>query len=334
MMLAVIDTDFILHAVACAGEQRSVKVIHKESGRELIVPNKTAFYGTWQRKDGGILAEINKTKNKEWTWEDFEYVDIQEPEPLSNVLHSAKLMFEGAIKKAGCTKYKAFIGDGNPTFRNDLASILEYKGNRKDLISPIHKDEVKDYLVRKFGVEVVSNIEADDACVIEAYKQKDKVVVAVDKDTGGNAVNWFNPNRPEDGVVDCDQFGKLWLNDKGEVKGIGRLFFYYQVAYGDDVDNYRANSASSKRWGSKSAYKAMVNCTNDKEALESLVNVYKTLYPEPKVITGWRGDEFEVDWLYVASENWHMARMLRTMGELENKIELKGILGKLGVGYE
>lgn len=329
---AIIDTDFILHAVACAGEQRSVKVIHKESGRELVVPNKAAFYGAWQRKDGGLLAEINKKKNKDWTWEDFEYIDIQEPEPLSNVLHSAKLMFEGVVKKSGCDNYKAFIGSGK-TFRNDLATILEYKGNRNELITPVYLEEVKDYLIRKFNIEVVTQIENDDACIIEAYKQKNKVVVAVDKDTGGNAVNWFNPNKPEYGVVNCDQFGKLWLNEKGEVKGIGRLFFYYQVAYGDDVDNYRANSASGKRWGSKSAYKAMVDCTNDKEALESLVSVYKTLYPEPKIITGWRGDEFEVTWLYVASENWELARMLRTMDELENRIKFKDVLDKLEVPY-
>lgn len=334
MTTAVVDTDFILHAVACAGEKRYVDVIHKASGRKLRVDNKTQFYGSWQRKDGGILAEINRAKGKNWTWEDFEYIDVQEPEPLENVLHSAKVMFESVVKRAGCSKYKAFIGDGKPTFRNELATILEYKGNRKDLISPIYKDEVRDYLVRKFKVVTVSGIEADDACIIEAFKKKDHVVIAVDKDTGGNAVNWFNPNHEEDGVVNCDQFGKLWLNNKNEVRGIGRLFFYYQCAYGDDVDNYRANSASDKRWGSKSAYKALVGCQNDKEALEALVGVYKSLYPEPKMITGWRGDEFEIDWLYVASENWQLARMLRSMDELTNRIELEDVLCKVGVKYD
>lgn len=330
MKTAVIDTDFILHAVACAGEERSVKVIHKESGRELIVPNKTAWYGAWQRKDGGMLAEINKQKDKDWKWDDFDYIDIQEPEPLSNVLHSAKTMFESVVKKSGCDRYKAFIGNGE-TFRNERATILEYKGNRKELTKPLHLEEVKAYLIKKFNIEVVDHIECDDACIIEAYKKKDHIVVAVDKDTGGNAVQWFNPNNPEDGVVDCDQFGKLWLNDKGDVKGIGRLFFYYQCTYGDDVDNYRANSASDKRWGSKSAYKAMVHCKNDKEALQSLVDVYKTLYPEPKIITGWRGEEIEIDWLSVASENWELARMLRTMDELENRIILKDVLDKVGI---
>ena len=331
---AVIDTDFILHAVSCAGETRKVKVIHKATGREKEVNNRTEWYGRGKSKDGGLLAEINAEKGTEYTWNDFEYEDVQYAEPLENVLHSAKLMFEGAVKKAGCSQYEAFIGDGKPTFRNDVATILEYKGGRKDLIRPIYLDEVREYLIKKFKVEVVSHIEADDACVIAAYKQPNKVVVAVDKDAMGCPINVFNPNYPDNGIVNCNQFGKLWLNDKGEVKGVGRLFFYYQVAYGDRIDGYLANSASEMRWGEKSAYKAMVGCTNDKEALESLVGVYKTLYPEPKIITGWRGDEFGVDWLYVASENWQLARMLRTMDELEHRILFKDVLDKVGVNYE
>lgn len=331
MTVAVVDTDFILHAVSCAGETRKVKVIHKVTGREKEVNNRTEWYGRGKGKDGGLLAEINGKEGTDYVWDDFEYEDVQYAEPLSNVLHSAKLMFDGAVKKAGCSQYEAFIGDGKPTFRNDVATILEYKGGRKGLIRPVYLDDVRDYLIKKFKVEVVSQIEADDACVIAAYKQPNKVVVAVDKDAMGCPINVFNPSYPENGTVNCNKFGKLWLNDKGDVKGFGRLFFYYQVAYGDRVDGYLANSATEMRWGEKSAYKVMTGCNNDKEALESIVKVYKELYPEPRIITGWQGGEFEVDWLYVASENWHLARMLRTIGELESKVELKDVLSKMEI---
>lgn len=330
MTTAIVDADYILHAVSCVGEKRSVRVVHKVSGREISVPNKTTFYGDWRKKEGGLLAEINKAKNSSFVWDDFEYIDVQEAEPIDHVLHSAKTMLNSVVKAVGATKHKAFIGSGK-TFRNDVATVLEYKGNRKELITPLLIEDVRDYMVNRLKVEVVESIEADDRCIIEAYKKKDHIVIAVDKDTGGNAVNWYNPNHPDNGIVNCDTFGKLWIDDKGEVKGIGRLFFYFQVCYGDDVDNYRANSATTMKWGKKSAYKALVDCKTDKEALQVVVDCYKKLYPEPKVIQGWRGDEFEVDWLYIANENWQLARMLRTMDELNKPVLLADALDKMGL---
>ena len=34
--------------------------------------------------------------------------------------------------------------------------------------------------------------------------------------------------------------------------------------------------------GDKAAYKILGQCKNDKQALEGLVKIYKTLYPQPK----------------------------------------------------
>lgn len=329
---AVVDADYICYAVASAGEKRSVRVVHKSSGREIVVPTRSGFYGGWHKKEGGMLAEINKAKNTSFTWEDFEYIDVQQPDPIENVLHSAKLMYERVIKDIGATRQKGFIGTGR-TFRHDVATIVEYKGGRKDLLKPLLLDDVKAYLVKKFNVEEVSYIEADDACIIEAYRKKDHVVIGIDKDITGCAVQSYNPNYPEQGIVNGDVFGKMRLTDKGEVKGIGRMFMYFQCAYGDRSDGYFANSASDIKWGEKSAYKALVECKNDKEALTALMNIYKKLYPEPKIITGWRGDQIEIDWKYVLNENWQLCRMLRTRDELENRILATDILDRMGVDY-
>ncbi|MNR21142.1 hypothetical protein D3C85_1380260 [compost metagenome] len=35
------------------------------------------------------------------------------------------------------------------------------------------------------------------------------------------------------------------------------------------------------------------------------------LYPEPKKVVGWRGNEIEISWEYVMNEMWDMARMHR-----------------------
>ena len=137
--------------------------------------------------------------------------------------------------------------------------------------------------------------------------------------------------KPEEGIVDCDCFGKLWLDDKGDVRGIGRMYLYWQIMSNDRSDNYAANCFSDVRWGDKAAYNILKDCQNDKEAFESLVRGFKILYPEPKIIEGCKGDVFEIDWLYVFQECFTMARMLRT--EYEEEIKVVEILNKLEVDY-
>lgn len=331
MTTAIIDADFIRHAVACVGETRSVKVVHRESGRETEVKSRQEWWGHWSKKEGGRLAEINKGRETPFLPEDFDYYDVQTvTEPLSHVLHSCKAMYNSVVKAAGANKSKGFIGKGQ-TFRNDRATIWEYKGNRKNLITPLLMDEVAEYMEKKLGCEVVTEIEADDRVIIEAYNRPDRVVVACDKDALGCPVNVFNPDKPKMGVINGRQLGELWIDGKGGVRGYGRKFHYFQVSSGDSSDNYAANSASSMRWGAKSAYKELVDCTTDAECFEAMKRIYQKLYPEPKEIEGWRGDKITVDWKYCFNENWELSRMLRTMDELDNRIIGIDVMTKLGV---
>lgn len=332
-MRAVIDADFIAYACASAGEQRSVKVTHKASGREIEVDTRTSWYGDWRKKEGGMLAEINSKRDSPYTWDEFEYEDIQRPEPIANVLHSTKLMLKGVVEKSGCSDYIGFLGKGK-VFRHDLSTILEYKGNRKELLTPIHLAEVKDYMVRRLGMEWVEHIEVDDRVIIEAFGKPDHVVIAVDKDALAQPVKVFNPNYPERGIVNCNCFGELSINSKNEVKGFGRKWLYQQWASGDASDHYKANSASSKRWGEKAAYERLALTRNDKESIQAVVNIYKELYPEPKEVIGWRGDTILVDHMYMLQENFDMCRMLRSIEELDNRLMVKDIFDKLGVSYE
>lgn len=325
-MRAVIDLDYIKYAAASAGEKRTIKAIHKSKGDEFICKTRTELYGHWRKKDGGLLAEMN-AKGSNYSPDDFDIIDIQTPEPIANVLHTAKMMFQAALYMAQADSYSAYLGKGD-SFRVGLSTILKYKGNRDNLIVPLALQDVSDFLIKKYSPDIVTELEADDAVVIDAYNDRDKVVIGVDKDYRGCDVLLMNPNKPDEGVLDCSGFGSLWLDSKGKVTGKGRMFLYLQVLSKDVTDNYAANSASAVAWAEKSAYKALKDCKNDKEALDALVKAYKFLYPEPKLITGWRGDQFEVDWLYVARENWQMARMLRWHGDA---VDLRDVLLKVGL---
>lgn len=340
MTRLVFDFDPILYTAGSVGETRSIKVVHRESGDEYAFANRTAFWGHWKKRAGGWLAEYNATRKNPRLPDEFDVVDVQEPEPIANCIHTIKQMITSHVEGVGASSYYGYSGRGK-VFREDVSTVLKYKGNREGMLRPIHLEELKDYLVKHHRCEIVTGIEADDACSIDSYdayqkwkktrSDDDKLVLAyVDKDYLQCAGHLWDTNKM-DGIDSYDGFGKLYLNEKGDVKGRGRMWLYQQVLNGDSSDNYFANSASTMKWAEKSAYALLKDCKNDKEAFEAMVAGYKTLYPQPKKIIGWRGDEIEIDWLYMLQENFTLAKMLRWKGD---SVDVKDVMNKLEVKYE
>ena len=333
---AVWDLDYIRYAVGFASEKRNILVVNKQSGDESVYPSRTAFYGRGKAKDGGVLAEINKSRDTPLLPDDFEIFDQQVAEPIEFCLHSAKQKIESVNKILGVKNMIGYHGVG-ASFRLEASTVLGYKMNRENTLKPIHLEEITEYLVKKYKSIPCTHLEADDWCIISSINDKSAVVVTHDKDVRGCAVYSFNPAKPELEVVDGRGFGSLWVeekvNSKGKVektvRGIGRMFFYFQLASSDPVDNYYANAASPLKWGDMSAYNALKDCTNDKEALAAVAGVYKHLYEKTYTVKGWReGSILNVDWKYMLSENFCMARMLRTPDE---KLTAEEVFTKFGL---
>ena len=327
---AIIDLDFVKYSSASVGEKRSIIVTHKSSGREKEFSTRSEFWGRDRAHTGGWLAELNESRTSPFSVDEFDIRDVQTPEPVDHVLQIAKTQVEGALKSLGTKKYKAFLGKGE-SFRVELSTLLKYKDNRKDMLRPLHMDAVTDYLERKFNAEIVTGIENDDRCVMEAYGQKNHVVLALDKDFYSSPNRFYNVNRPNEGIVNCDQFGKLYLDEKKEVRGIGRMHLYWQIASNDSSDNYAANCFSDKRWAAKSAYKSLVNCESDQEAWYKLKEIFTMLYPEEKTVIGWRNEPIGITWHYVLNECFQMARMLRFEGD---EVSAYDVMDKMGISYE
>ena len=329
---AVLDIDFVKYAVASIGQNPYITAVHKQTGDVYKCKTRTEFWGHHVKKVGGILAELNKGKDSPMLPNEWEITDGYTLNPIENVLHSVKTNVEGVIKASGASKFVAFLGEGT-SFREGLSTLQKYKD--RQATKPHYLDEVTEYIKKKYKPTVVTGIEADDACVMEAYGKDDHFVIGEDKDYYGCPIKFYNAKRPEDGIVNCHQFGKLWrkINAKGkagDVTGIGRLHLYWQMAYGDDCDTYHAHTQSDEPWGSVSAYNRLVDCKNDKDAFQTLLSIYKELYPEPKTITTWKGDRVTINHLTVAQEMFDMARMLRWEGD---KVLFTDVLDKLGIEY-
>ena len=338
MTTLLFDYDPILYAAGSVGEKRTIKVVHRDSGDEYEFNNKTAFFGHWKAKSGGWLAEYNKGKDSPRLPEEFDITDIQTPEPIENCLQIVKTMIKSTCEAVGVSSYYGYSGRGK-VFREDVSTILKYKGTRAKLLRPLHLEALKEYLVKHHACEIVEKIEADDACAIDCYNawqtwnktksDEDKLVLALqDKDYYQCAGHLYNTNTGAP-ICSYDGFGWLNLNEKGDVKGRGRQWLYQQILSNDQSDNYAANSASEMKWGEKAAYKLLKDCKNDRESFEALVKGYKTLYPSSKKIVGWRGDDIEVDFMYVLNENFNLAKMLRSRDE--PLTDVREVCKRLGV---
>ena len=67
-------------------------------------------------------------------------------EPLENALANAKKMIAAANSATEADTYRVFIS-GKTNYRDDIATVLPYKGNRDPDHKPKWYQEIKDYLV-------------------------------------------------------------------------------------------------------------------------------------------------------------------------------------------
>jgi hypothetical protein len=78
------------------------------------------------------------------------------------------------------------ILSGMGNFRNDIATVLPYKGNRASKPAPLWKSEVLKYLKSNWKADVVDGIEADDEVGIRmtsfARAGVDTILATIDKD--------------------------------------------------------------------------------------------------------------------------------------------------------
>lgn len=325
------DYDFLLYQAACVVEKRKIKVTNKITNEELTFKSRTEFYGHWKKKEGGWLAEINKSRASPYSVDDFLIEDTVDIEPIDNAIYILNNSIKAICSTLDVKNYYGYTGKGE-TFRHDVATLLPYKGNRENLQKPVYLDDLKDYIVRKHNATIVKYYEADDYCSMDAYDAyfkfketgnlSDKLItVAVDKDAKGTTGFLFNPH---------DMFEPLEISGLGElskenskISGHGRAWFYFQVAYGDPSDNYKPSCLSKKEVGEVAAYNALKDCKSDKEYWQALISFYKDLYPEPVTFTNFREDRLTIDWQYILQEIVTLAHMKRFK---EDKIDVAKII--------
>lgn len=119
--------------------------------------------------------------------------ELDEIDYLRNALGNVNITMESILAKLN-RDYRGFLsGSGN--FREQVATIKPYKGNRDEKHKPKYYKEIKQHLIDKWGAEVVDGREADDALATAQWAAKDlsTIIVTSDKDLDmvpGHHYNW------------------------------------------------------------------------------------------------------------------------------------------------
>lgn len=195
-MRLIIDADPIVYRSGFAAEAHDYHIVYDGPDGEV---HEAYFAGSHDKKGRWVHAG---DKLKKWLADPkkggHEQVSILSkekvvrPEPKENALHLVSEQMRGIIH---ATEQKfgkldnpqiSILLSGPGNFREKLATLKPYKGNRDTAHKPHWYQAIRDYLTGTFGARVVKGREADDECSIighNCWERDEKFVVAtIDKD--------------------------------------------------------------------------------------------------------------------------------------------------------
>lgn len=193
-----------------------------------------------------------------------------EPDPVEMALHSVKVYIQSIMDGARATEKKVYL-TGDRNFRDEIATILPYKGNRSNSSKPYHYDAIREYLIQYHDAIVSEGNEADDLLSIETYQnyqrhngdqnKSDVVLCSLDKDLNMVPGWHYNWNREE----------LYWVTEDEGIKT-----FYLQLLTGDRTDNIQG----IPRIGPKKAEKLLEGLTEPYEMYVACLKAYTKYYEE------------------------------------------------------
>ena len=203
-------------------EMMTEAMYNKLATLTALVDADSIVYRSGFAADSQLKKEYKETVNAEATKEELAaYLETVDYTHIA--LHNAKETLKGIASLFDEQKMRVFL-TGKSNYRDDVASVKQYKGNRDPTHKPKYYKELRDYLVSVWHAEVVEGMEADDKVSILQWEAKDKstIIVSIDKDLANTPGHHYNQNRHEYKYV---------------TKTEADYNFWKQVLTGDATDN-------------------------------------------------------------------------------------------------
>ena len=166
--VALIDGDILAYRCGFAAEHKKYKATI--DGKEMVFDGKTAL--------NTYLKEHPEVEEVEWESE-------LTVEPIDHVLSTVKHMIANIKNELRADEVLLYLS-ARRTFRDDVATVLKYKGNRDKLRRPIHHDAILTYINKYHGAITMPNLEADDMLATELLVRteagQNAILCSIDKD--------------------------------------------------------------------------------------------------------------------------------------------------------
>lgn len=237
--ICIYDCDTLLFESSAAGET-TFYVYKDEEGREICRFDSAKKAKNWIEECSHMEADIRfqyqgdvtaLTRHVEYEIKDFE---------------ECRKVFDQGLKKilklSGCKEIRAYISSksGAKVFRNDLATLRQYKPSRKDSRKPHHLENVRRYARTLPEVKVTRGfVETDDRVMQDAEKLKHRACLAFSDKDGlqGKGVWLLHVGKHEKPVWSSSKIlGRIGERKDGSIKKIGYLALMYQMIVGDSID--------------------------------------------------------------------------------------------------
>lgn len=112
-------------------------------------------------------------------------------EPIQ-AIETLKLAIQNIVRASQCDLFKVVVS-GPDNFRDKIATIQPYKGNRTDFVKPVHWQLLRDWLEEKPYTIVSEGEEADD--VLSRAMLAGHVGATIDKDLDNTPGTHYNFNK-------------------------------------------------------------------------------------------------------------------------------------------
>lgn len=238
-----LDADFLIYAAGFAAQKTHLALVPHDAVEPAVRFEGNATSSA-RDKLKAWTADITKDtpdfKLEEWGHV-YERIEV---EPLENALHTVKLQLHKLLErvegKFGLQPELGVYLTGTGNFREKIATIRPYKGNRPPWHRPRLYREIRQYLVQQWGAQVIHDQEADDEVAIRQTQAEQEgrpsVIVGIDKDL------WQVPGWHYSTLKDA--FARV-------SPALGLRLFYRQLLTGDQTDNiggvYRLGEVKAKK---------------------------------------------------------------------------------------
>lgn len=253
----LVDGDILVYRCGFAAERKEY---------ELYVPNEDGLLEYVQTFSGA--RELDKyCRDNNIT--EYERNVLHHVEEESHARQAVNTCLDSIMEAMKPSSLNIFLTRG-PCFREQVATVKPYKGNRDKAARPVHYEAIREHLVNRWGAQYApEGLEADDALAMWQAFHPDNCIVTIDKDLDqvpGWHYNWLLDD-PKDRLYYVDaEYGDYLLCK--------------QILTGDATDNIPGLPV----FGPKKAEKVLDGIPH-KQWLDVVRTTYQERWPDDSPLT-------------------------------------------------